>query len=143
MDHEHMRTIIRRENEAMWHESNPDALQESSHDHRVTHTETYGDIVGHDAHGHLAKQYLAAFSDHHMRIDHLVIEGDHAAYRITHQVKHTGTFLGIEPTGKDLKLVMSYFVRFEGDKIAESWTMTDNLLFLKQLGVEVPLSSKT
>ncbi|ULH17615.1 ester cyclase (plasmid) [Deinococcus sp. KNUC1210] len=139
MDHQHIRNVIRRENEEMWHASNPQIFQESSHDHRVTHTVTFGDIVGHDAHSKLAQMYLDAFTDHRMRIDHLVVEGDHAAYRITHQVKHTGAYLGIEPTGNDVKIVMSYFVRFEGDRIAESWMMWDSLLLLRQLGVEIPM----
>ncbi len=43
MDHEHMRSIIRRENEEMWHQGNSNAAQDSSHPHRVTHTQTFGD----------------------------------------------------------------------------------------------------
>ncbi|WP_161884067.1 ester cyclase [Deinococcus alpinitundrae] len=139
MDHQHMRNIIRRENEAVWHEGNTDAFQDSSHAHRVSHTQTMGDIKGHDGHAKLAQRFLEAFSDHRMRIDHLVIEGDHAAYRITHHVKHTGTYMGVEPTGNEVKVVMSYFVRFEDDKIAESWAMWDNLLLFRQLGVEIPM----
>ncbi|WP_181391981.1 ester cyclase [Deinococcus irradiatisoli] len=139
MNHQHIRNIIRRENEEMWTGKNSEIFRESSHAHRVTHSGTDGDIVGHDAHVEMAKLYLNAFSDHHMRIDHLVVEEDHAAYRITHHVKHTGPFMGFEPTGKDITMVMSYFVRFEGDKIAESWMMWDSVLLLRQLGVEIPM----
>lgn len=139
MDHQHIRNVIRHENEEMWHGNNPDVFQDSSHPHRVTHTSTFGDVVGHEAHGEMARRFHDAFSEHHMRIDHLVVEGDHAAYRIHHRVKHTGTFLGIAPTGKEISIVLSYFARFEGDKIAELWSMWDTLVLLRQLGVEVPL----
>jgi len=138
VDHQHMRNIIRRENEEMWHASNPDVFEDSSHPHRVTHTWTFGDVVGHDAHGQMVRQFHDAFSEHRMRIDHLVVEGDHAAYRINHQAKHTGTFLGIAPTGKEITVVMANFARFEGEKIAELWTVWDSLVLFRQLGVEGP-----
>ena len=137
--HQHIRNVIRRENEEMWHGRNSDVFKESSHSHRVTHTSMFGDVVGHDDHGKLARRFLDAFSDHHMRIDHLVVDGDHAAYRIIHRVKHTGMFLGIEPTGREVTITMANFARFEGDKIAELWTIWDSLVLLRQLGVEVPL----
>ncbi|GGJ43344.1 ester cyclase [Deinococcus roseus] len=142
MDHQHMRKVIRQENEEMWHGNNPDVFQDSSHPHRVTHTLTFGDVVGHDAHGQLARTFQEAFSEHKMRIDHLVVEGDHAAYRIIHHARHTGTFLGIAPTGNEVTISMANFARFEGDKIAELWTMWDTLTLLKQIGVEGPLGPR-
>jgi predicted ester cyclase len=81
---------------------------------------------------------VKSFAEHHMRIDHLVVEGDLAAYRIVHRAKHTGEFFGIPPTGKEIRVTEMNIARLEGDKIAEQWSLWDGLGLLQQLGVVPP-----
>lgn len=135
MDHEQVRELIRRELEGVWHKRNPIAYRETSHPHRVTHETNVGDLVGHDKHAEIAQLIHSAFSDYHFRIDHLIVEGDMAAARITFYGKHTGEFLGIPATGREIKVIEQSLFRIEGDKIAEKWDLWDSLGLLQQLGV--------
>ena len=141
MDHQHMRKIIRREIEGSWTEQNPHTYRETAHPHRVSHGPTFGDTVGHEGHAEAATVFHNAFSDTHARIDHLVVEDDHAAYRVVYGGKHTGEFLGIAPTGKEVSVQVFYISRFEGEHIAESWAFWDGMGLLQQLGVLPPLGT--
>lgn len=141
MDHQHIRDIIHREIKGTWDAQDPHTYRETSHAHRVSHSAIFGDTVGHEAHAEVATLFHKAFSEPHARIDHLVVEGDHAAYRVLYRAKHTGDFLGIAPTGKEATVTMFSIVRFEGEHIAESWSLWDGMGLLQQLGVMPPLAA--
>ena len=142
MDHEKVRAIIRRENEEMWHARNPQAFRTTSHAHRVSHDATLGKLVGHDEHEAALAMFHNAFTDHHMRIDHLIVEGDMAACRITHRARHSGEFMGIPPTGKEIHVTNMFLSRIEGDRIAEKWSLWDGLGLLQQLGA-IPMPGES
>lgn len=134
MDHQQARELIRREMEGLWNSRNPRTYHETSHPHRVTHETNLGDWVGHDKHVQIAQGVHNAFTDYHIRIDHLIVEGDMVAARITHYGKHTGEFLGIPASGKEFKVIEQSLFRIEGDKIAEKWLLWDSLGLLQQIG---------
>ena len=137
MSPDEMKALIRHEMEETW-AGNTHVVHKTSHAHRVHHLpggepERGTDVIkaGRDA-------VHAGFSDMKITIDQLIVEGDMAAARLHLSGKHTGEFLGIAPTGKQVTLTMHDFFRFEGDKIAELWVSLDRLSFFEQLGVPPP-----
>jgi len=88
------------------------------------------------------KQYVAmerrAFPDLHMKIDHMVAEGDMVAIFYTYTGTFKGERMGIAPTGEKLTMRFAVLSRFAGGKEAEAWPYIDSLTFYRQLGIPVP-----
>lgn len=76
---------------------------------------------------------LAGFSDYQTVIDDLIAEGDKVAARITMSGTHTGSFMGILPTGKFISFTGMYIARIADGKIAEHWGEEDGVSLLQQL----------
>ena len=80
--------------------------------------------------------FRVSFPDVHMDTVELLAENEIVIGRFTCTATHTGTWLGHPPTGRsftDVKEVNRY--RLERGRIAESWTLEDNLERLNQLGL--------
>ncbi len=77
---------------------------------------------------------LAGFPDYQTVIDDLIAEGDKVAARITMSGTHTGTFMGIPPTGKHISFTGIYIARIANGKIVEHWGEEDSISLLQQLG---------
>lgn len=77
---------------------------------------------------------LAGFPDYQTVIDDLIAEGDKVAARITMSGTHTGSFMGIPPTGKFISFTGMYIARIAGGKIVEHWGEEDGVSLLQQLG---------
>jgi predicted ester cyclase len=78
---------------------------------------------------------LAGFPDYQTVIDDLFAEGDKVAARITMSGTHTGSFIGIPPTGKHVLFTGIYIARIADGKIVEHWGEEDGMSLLQQLGV--------
>jgi predicted ester cyclase len=65
----------------------------------------------------------------------IVAEGDRVAVRWTMHGRHTGEYLGVSPTGRQVEHHAMVIFRGEDDKIAERWGVFDALGLLRQLGV--------
>ncbi|MBD0329786.1 MAG: ester cyclase [Thermoleophilia bacterium] len=76
-----------------------------------------------------------AFDDWHMTIEQLVAEGDFVANRFTTRGTHTGTLMGIPPTGQRMVVSSQELHRLRDGKVAESWIVDDVPGILVQLGV--------
>ncbi|MGZ3423858.1 MAG: ester cyclase [Polyangiales bacterium] len=70
----------------------------------------------------------AGFRDIEVQVQHVVIEGDRAAFMFAIQGTHVGTFAGHAPTQARVQWTGANFVRVENDRIAELWTVQDNAL---------------
>jgi predicted ester cyclase len=64
---------------------------------------------------------LAGFPDYQTIIDDLFAEDDKVAARITMSGTHTGSFMGIPPTGKYVSFTGVYIARIANGKTAEHW----------------------
>jgi predicted ester cyclase len=78
---------------------------------------------------------LTGFPDYQTIIDDLFAEGDKVAARITMGGTHTGSFMGIPPTGRHVSFTGMYIARIAGGKIVEHWGEEDGVSLLQQLGV--------
>ena len=79
-------------------------------------------------------QYLTAFSRAHSVVEDQVAEGDRVVVRLTFTGTHTGTWMGIPPTGKPVTVKGMALYRLRDGKIVEQWTIGDTLGLLQQLG---------
>jgi len=79
--------------------------------------------------------FHAAFSGLHADIHQQVAEDDMVVTRKTFRGTHTGDFMGIPPTGKEVELGVIDIVRIRDGQIAEHWNQLDQLGLLRQLGV--------
>ena len=87
-------------------------------------------------------QYLTAFSHAHSVVEDQVAEGDRVVVRLTFTGTHTGTWMGIPPTGKPVTVKGMALYRLTDGKIVEQWTIGDTLGLLQQLGaVALPAHS--
>ena len=83
----------------------------------------------------LAAKIYKSFSDFHETIEDIIAEGDKVWVRIRTTGAHTGEFLGLAPTGKKFTETSVDMFRIVNGKLVEGWNVSDELDFLKQLGV--------
>jgi predicted ester cyclase len=81
---------------------------------------------------------LGAFSDFHHEVEDQYADGDRVITRITAYGKHTGEFLGIPPTGKDVKMEGIAIHRIVDGQLVEHWAQIDAAGLLMQLGAIPP-----
>jgi steroid delta-isomerase-like uncharacterized protein len=92
------------------------------------------DIVGIPRVKEAVSGYRVAFPDLRVTIDQQLGEGDLVATRWTARGTNEGELMGIAPTGKQATVTGITIDRYEGGKIAETWTNWDTLGLLQQLG---------
>ncbi|TMD17696.1 MAG: ester cyclase [Chloroflexi bacterium] len=76
-----------------------------------------------------------SFSDLHYDIKDQIAEGDKLAVRVISSGRHTGNFIGFEPTGKKFEVQQIHIYRFRDGKIIEHWSSRDDLGQGMQLGL--------
>ena len=79
--------------------------------------------------------YRGAFPDLHFTIDDAFEAGDKVVIRWTGEGTFENELMGLQPTHDRGNPVHGITVdRFEGGKIAESWTQWDTLTFMRDIG---------
>jgi len=81
---------------------------------------------------------LAAFSDFRHEVIDQIAEGDRVVTRMTASGRHTGDFLGIPATGKEVTMTGIAVHRIVDGKIAEHWSEVDGFGLFQQLGAFPP-----
>jgi steroid delta-isomerase-like uncharacterized protein len=76
----------------------------------------------------------AGLSNAEFTIDDLIAEGDRVAARLTTGATHTGTFMGMPPTGKRYSIEEIHWFRLRDGKVVEHWHQFDQMGMMKQLG---------
>ena len=82
---------------------------------------------------------LGAFSDFRHDVVDQIAAGDKVVTRMKASGKHTGEFLGIPATGKDVSMTGIAVHRIANGKIAEHWSEVDAFGFFLQLGSFPPM----
>ena len=81
------------------------------------------------------ENYVTGFSERKFIIKQIVADGDNLVKYWQFKGKHTGTFFGIQATGKDVDVIGCTIVKMKDGKIAEEQDFMDNLEFMQQLGL--------
>jgi steroid delta-isomerase-like uncharacterized protein len=83
--------------------------------------------------------FLTAFPDARFTIEDMIAEGERVVVRYTFRGTHTGNFMGIAPTGKQVTQTGITIIRFANGKAVELWGNVDDLGLLQQLGAIPPM----
>ena len=82
------------------------------------------------------RPFLKAFPDKEAHEKIRIAEGDYVASSGYVSATHLGEWLGIPPTGKEVKIRYMDFWRIEDGKLKENWVLIDILDFMQQVGYD-------
>src|SRR5437870_860130 len=134
MSTEDIKALIRRVNEEGLNGHNPGLVEEVCAPDFVFHTASRT-LKGLPAYKQFLTKFLTAFPDAHFTTEDLIAEGDTVAVRRTFRGTQTGSLMGIPPTGRQVTITETAFVRVADGKFVEAWNNDDDLGLLQQLGV--------
>lgn len=131
------RDVIRRFYKEVLENSNVDFVDDVCMPTFVDHALPPGQGYSADLRGMktFIRDFVSGVSGISVEVHDIIQQGDIVASRVTLHGTHTGAFLGIPATGKRLTWVSSDWVRFEGGKVAEHWSVDDNLALMQSIGV--------
>jgi predicted SnoaL-like aldol condensation-catalyzing enzyme len=78
----------------------------------------------------------AGVSEARFEIHDMIAEGDRVAVRLTTTARHTGPFMGLEPTGRRYSIDEIHIFRIRNGEVVEHWHEFDKSALLRQLGPE-------
>ena len=123
MSLEENRALVRREQEELWnHTGKLDAAEELFVPEQA------------EAARQEAADFRRGFPDVVSLIEDLIAEGDKVAARWRARATHRGEYVGLPPTGREVEFTGISVYRIEGNRIAESWTIEDELGLMRQIG---------
>ena len=82
-----------------------------------------------------------AFTDFHLEIEDLAVNGDTVWLRMTGTGTNDGSFMSHPPTGRSMRTAVFDSLRVGNDRIVEHWGVPDRLGTLFQLGLAQPPGS--
>jgi predicted ester cyclase len=128
--------LMRRWFEEVWNQGREQTIDEMCSQDAVGHGQTHdgSDVVGPESFKHFWRAFRAAFSSIHVTVHQSIAEDELAMLQWTIKMKHTGPFMGIAPTGKQITAKGMSIQRFVGGKIVEAWDNYDQLAIMVQLG---------
>jgi predicted ester cyclase len=74
--------------------------------------------------------------DFTIRIEDIFAEGDYVITRVTGRGTHLGEWMGIKPTGREIRLKGINIDRINNGRIVEHWGEADTVGMLVQMGVD-------
>jgi predicted ester cyclase len=120
---EENKAVVRREQEELWnHTGDLDAAEELF---------AAGEA---EAAKQEAADFRRGFPDVISVIEDLIAEGDKVVARWRSRATHQGDYMSIPQTGNRVEFTGITVYRIEGGKIAESWTVEDELGLMRQIG---------
>ncbi len=100
-----------------------------------------GDVEGADGFvGVMLGNVRRGFPDAHVEPVTIIEEGDMVSFRLDGSGTHLGPFLGVEPTGKTVRIRGIHHVRVRDGRIVEHWQGPDILAMLLDMGLFPPAS---
>lgn len=138
---EQNKLLVRRAIEEVWNGGNLSAIDEFVAGDFVVHGSTPGgDIQGPEGARRFFGALHEAFPDIRFTIEDQIAEGDRVVTRWTARGTHTGTFMGVPPTGRPIRMTATDVDRIANGKVVECWSQFDDLGLMQQLGVVSTLS---
>lgn len=91
-------------------------------------------LRGLDGYMQILQMMRGGFPDIQWTLEETIAEGDKIAARFTMRGKHTGTFFGVPPSGREIAVTAVNFYRFSEGKIVEEFGQPDLMGLMKQIG---------
>lgn len=135
---EHNKQIARRFIDEVFVHQDPAAVDELAADDFTPHT--FGPMPpGREPLKQAMARAGAGVSDPVFTIEDVIAEGDRVAVRLTTSATHSGTFMGIPPSGTRYTIPEIHIFRIRDGQVAEHWHEFDKLALMRQLkGEAVP-----
>jgi len=127
------KAVVRRLFDECLNRHNPDLYPELYSD-VVYRAPAVGELRN-EEHRHFLLSLFAGFPDAQWTIEDQIAEGDRVVTRWMSTGTHTGTFMGISPTGRQLRISGICIDRIAGGKIVEEWEEWDTLGMMQQSAV--------
>lgn len=78
--------------------------------------------------------FRSAFPDLEVQVEHLVVEGDLVAVRVTGRATHAGRHQGVPASGRSWTAACTGIFRVASGAIVDAWVQWDELAILEQIG---------
>lgn len=131
---EHTERIIRLY-EGVWNGTDPDIADELvAPEYYIHDREIADEIRGPDLYKQLASGTREMFPDMELTIHDTVAADENVTVRWTMTGTHDGPGFGMEPTGETVEFNAIEINRFEDGKLRETWTQSDQLGLMQQVG---------
>ena len=143
MSIEQNKAIVSRFYEELWNNRNLRIADEIIAPDCITHQLQSGAVsVGMprnpEAVKHHVNEWLIGFPDLHFDVEQIIAEEDRVVSQSVMQGIHTGPWLGIAPTNKEVSIRLMVTQRIIGGKIVEDWVLVEALGFFQALGLLPP-----
>ncbi len=83
---------------------------------------------------HMFKMTLAAFAGFRITVHDLIQDGDKVAARLTFSGTHSGDFMGVPASGKDVEWNVMDILQFRDDQVIAHWGVMDMAGAMAQMG---------
>ena len=118
--------------EGVFIDQDPEAVDELAADDFTAHT--FGDLPpGREPMKEAMQRAGEGVSEPKFEIHDVIAEKDRVAVRLTTRARHTGTFMGIEPSGNEYSIDEIHVFRIEDGKVLEHWHEFDRQRLTQQL----------
>jgi predicted ester cyclase len=128
------KAVVRRVYDELINQENGAVIDEIFGDEVVIHDEFMGTLTGVASFKQLMSLFDGAFPGHRVEVEAMIAEGPYVAVLHTHTATHTGPFMHISPSGKQILVNGIELFRLEAGKIVEFWRKDDDVSLLMQLG---------
>lgn len=140
MSAEQSKAVVLRFYNELWNERNLNVADEIFAADCITHqlqsgAETFSAVRNPEAVKHHVAEWLAGFPDLRFTIEQMLVENDRVMTQSVMRGTHSGIWLGIAPTNKEVSVRLSVIHRIADGKIAEDWVLVESLGFFQQLGL--------
>ena len=141
-DTEANKAIAHRVYEEVINQKNLDLVDEFYATDYISHVAGMPDVRGTEEFKQLSTMFFAAFPDLHVTIEDMIAEGDMVVTRDSSRGTHQGEFMGLPPTGKQVKWTAITIHRFDNGKFVETWMNMDFLGVMQQFGAIPPAGNE-
>lgn len=118
--------------EGVFIDQDPKAVDELAADDFTAHT--FGDLPpGREPLKEAMLRAGKGVSDPKFEVQDVIAEKDRVVVRLTTRARHTGTFMGIEPSGNEYSIDEIHIFRVEDGKVLEHWHEFDKQRLTQQL----------
>jgi steroid delta-isomerase-like uncharacterized protein len=124
--------------DGVWNGNSPEAADELVHEAYTIHDrELAAEMEGPELYKALASGTREIFPDMEFTVEDIIASGEKVALRWTMTGTHEGPMFGVEPTGQQVELTAIEMNRFAKGKLIETWTQSDQLGLMQQLGIDL------
>ena len=122
---EENKTLMRRFYEEVFNKGNLAVVDELTAPAFVDHDPSPGQAPGIAGFKQMVTAMRTAFPDMRVTVEQMLAEGDKVAAHLSFRGTHTGDFMGMAPSGKEVMAKVSDIIRLAGGKAVERWGVED------------------